>query len=343
MPKLDPKPPRRPSALIFLTVALLIGWTPGSQAGEAVDAVRRGVPTFGAGVDVVNLNVSALDSAERYVTDLGAGDFRVFEDGVPQEVSVFRHDRVPLSVALVVDCSMSMQPSLPAVKAAAMRLLRTLRPEDEAQVVAFNHRYQLVQEFTSDPALLEKAVQGLTAEGATGVYNALYLTLRDPHLKGKDGVLRRRAIVVLSDGEDTSSLVSDDQVLERARKSDVVVYSIGMQRPAAAVLADQVASRSQATFFLTAVARDTGGRSYFPTNLGDLDALYDQIAAELRSQYALGYVSSNPLRDGKFRKISIQTTRADVLLRHRLGYYAASLRRSLLAAVRGTAITPLER
>lgn len=336
MPNLVPTPAARPAALLALTLTLAIGMPVSSRGADSVPTARRPVPTFGAGVDVVNLNVSALDGGERYVTDLAAGDFRVFEDGIPQELSVFRHENVPLSLALLIDCSLSMQPSLPAVKAAALRLLRTLRPEDEAQVVAFNHRYQLAQEFTSDQGLLEKAIGDIRADGATGVYNALYLTLRDPRLQSRTNELRRRAIVILSDGEDTASLVSDDQVLERARKSDVIIYSISMRRPEGAVLADQAAARSLAAFFLTAIARDTGGRSYFPNTLSDLDGLYDRIGAELRSQYALGYVSSNLVRDGKFRRISIQTTRGNLLLRHRLGYYAASLRRSLAAAVRAT-------
>jgi Ca-activated chloride channel family protein len=333
-------PLARPAAHLTLSLILTAA---AAGAAEPADGARRPRPSFGAGVDVVNLNVSALEAGRGHVTDLQAADFRVFEDGVPQELTLFRHDRVPLSVALLVDCSLSMQPNLPAVKAAALRLVKNLGPDDEAQVVAFNHRFLVAQPFTSDRSLLEAAILELRAEGGTGVYNAVYLTLKDPSLRSRPDELRRRAIVVLSDGEDTTSLVSDDQVLESARKRDVTIYTIGMRRPDSAILAGQSEARSRARFFLTKVAGDTGGESYFPAALSDLDGLYDRIGAELRAQYALGYVSSNPAADGKFRRISIQTTRGDVLLRHRVGYYASAVRRGLASARAAAARASLDR
>jgi Ca-activated chloride channel homolog len=139
--------------------------------------------------------------------------------------------------------------------------------------------------------------------------------------------------VVLSDGEDTSSLVSDDQVLQIARKGEVTVFAINL-RPRPLALLDTEAP-DRAAFFLTSMARETGGRAYFPTALGQLDGVYDKIAEELRTQYALGYVSSNTERDGKWRRIAISTPQGHLLLRHRLGYYAGG--RSLRAAVGASA------
>ncbi|HUG53436.1 MAG TPA: VWA domain-containing protein [Vicinamibacteria bacterium] len=305
--------------------ALLFCVSLGPSPLEGGDARPR--PTFASAVDVVNLNVSVTDVRDRHITGLDAADFKVFEDGVPQQLCLFTSERLPLSVAILVDSSLSMHARLPAVKAAALRLVRALGPEDEAEIVQFNHRYTALQEFTSDLGLLEKAVAGIKAEGATGVYNAIYLTLKDPRFRRKSDELIRQAVVVLSDGEDTSSLVNDDQVVALARKSNVTVYTISLTPQRTLLAADRTAA-DRATYFLTAVAKETGGRSYFPEGLHHLDGVYGRIADELRTQYALGYVSTNPSRDGEWRKINIATGQGDLLLRHKLGYYAGQLRQA---------------
>jgi VWFA-related protein len=221
-----------------------------------------------------------------------------------------------------------------------MRLVKALRSEDRAEIIQFNHKFSVLQDFTNDPLLLETALRGIRAEGATGVYNALYLTLKDPRFRRTDE-LTRQAVVVLSDGEDTSSLVSDEQVLQLAKKGNVTVFSISLRQPRPSMLDSDAPDR--ATFFLTSLARDTGGRSYFPSGLSQIDGVYDKIADELRTQYALGYVSSNPNRDGKWRKISIATAQGNLMLRHKQGYYAGALRalRSAVgAATSGAATLP---
>jgi VWFA-related protein len=284
----------------------------------------RALPTFSSAVDVVNLNVSVSDGRDRHITGLAVGDFRVLEDGVPQQLCLFTQERLPISLAILIDSSLSMQPSLPAVKTAALRLVRALGPGDQAEIIQFNHKFTVLQDFTNQQGLLEGAVRGIRAEGATGVYNALYLTLKDPRFRRTKDDLTRQAVAVLSDGEDTSSLVSDDQVLELARKGNVTVFTISLTQPRPSSLDSDAPDR--AAFFLSALARQTGGRSYFPSGLSQIDGVYDKIADELRTQYALGYVSSNPQRDGKWRRIAIETTQKNLLLRHKQGYYAGALR-----------------
>ena len=287
-------------------------------------APARHLPTFSSAVDVVNLNVSVSDGRDRHVTGLAATDFKIFEDGVPQELVVFTQERLPISLAILVDSSLSMQPNLPAVKTAALRLVHALQPTDRAEIIQFNHKFTVLQDFTNDQGLLETAVQGIRAEGATGIYNALYLTLKDPKFRRKSDELSRQAVVVLSDGEDTSSMVSDEQVLTLAKKENVTVFSISLRQPRPSTLDTEAPDR--ATFFLTALARDSGGRSYFPNGLSQIDGVYDKIAEELRTQYALGYISSNPSRDGKWRRIAISTSQGNLMLRHKQGYYAGALR-----------------
>ena len=304
------------AAALVATVAMGL---PGAGAGQ--EARARALPRFGSDVDVVNLSVSVADSGRRYVTDLEQKDFTVLEDGVPQQVSVFDHHKAPVSVSVLIDCSLSMQPSMAIVQDAAVRLIRALRPEDSAQIVRFNHRHSVVQDFTSDQALLEAAIRSIRPEGATGLYNAVYLSLRDLARRPDRGELRRRAVVLLSDGTDTTSLLSDDQVLDAARRAEVTVYAVGLGiAPSNGTF---LTDTGRARYFLTALTGETGGQPFFPRGLAELDGVYDRIARELSTQYSLGYVSSNARRDGKWRKVVVHSGRAGLVLRHRAGYFAS--------------------
>ncbi len=302
---------------LLLAPLLLV---PLQSPGQATSPQRT--PSFGAGIDVISLNLSVTDARNRLITGLSEDDFAVFEDGIRQELSLFTREALPLSVALMVDCSASMDEKLPVAQEAGSRFVRTLRPEDLGQVVQFNERTTVLQDFTADRAALEGAIRNTSASGSTALYNALYVTLKQLRNQGRPEAPRRRAIVLLSDGEDTASLVNDDQVLALARQADVGVYVIGL-RPDRA-LDRQRAAFSQATYFLTTLTRDTGGEVYFPSSLSELDAVYERVAEELRSQYTVGYVSRNERRDGKWRRIVVRTpTHEDLRVRHKLGYYAA--------------------
>lgn len=278
-------------------------------------------PTFEVGIEVINLTVSVTDGRNHYVTDLEEGDFAVFEDGVHQELSLFSHENLPISLVLMIDTSASMDEKLPVAQAAAHRFVKTLRTQDRAQVVQFNDRTLMLQDFTSDHAALDKAIDSLSASGPTALHNALYVSLKDLDKQKKSGELRRRGVILLSDGEDTASLVTDDQVLELAKKKEINIYAISL-RPNRVQDRSRL-SFSQAAHVLTALARETGGQVHFPNSISELDSVYDRIAEELRTQYNLGYVSSNKRRDGRRRRIVVRTpAREDLLIRHKLGYYA---------------------
>lgn len=303
---------RRPVAAVLLVLLA-------SGAGLAQAPPRR-PPTFEAGIEVINLNVSVTDPRNRYVTDLGEKDFAVFEDGIRQELSLFTHENLPISLVLMIDTSASMDEKLKVAQAAAIRFTKTLRPQDLAEVVQFNDRATVLQDFTSDQESLASAILKTEASGPTALHNALYIALKDLGKQKKAGELRRRAIVLLSDGEDTASLVSDDQVVELARKTEINIYSVSLRpnRPS-----DRTRlGFSQAAHLLTALAQETGGQVHFPNSLSELDSVYDRIAEELRTQYNLGYVSSNKRRDGKWRRIVVRIPeREDVQIRHKIGYY----------------------
>jgi len=303
------------------TLTLLVALSLPLQAQVPTPTPSRRTPEFGVEIEVINLTVSVTDSRSRYVTDLKNDDFAVFEDGVKQDLSIFRHEDIPISMALVLDTSASMDEKLSTAQQAAIRFVKTLRPQDNAEVMQFNDRTTVLQEFTPDHQKLEEAIKRTEASGPTALHNALYVALKDLNKMKKAGELRRRAIVLLSDGEDTASLVNDEQVLELARKTEIAIYSISL-RPS------RVPERnrqqfSQAVHLLTALSRETGGQVFFPNSLSELETVYDRIAEELRTQYSLGYVSSNARRDGKWRRVVVRApTREGLTIRHKIGYYA---------------------
>jgi Ca-activated chloride channel homolog len=306
-----------------IALVLLLASVPASGPLRAQVPVQPPVqpPIFEVGIEVINLNLSVTDGRNNYVTDLLQKDFAVFEDGIRQELSLFTHENLPISLAVLIDTSASMEEKLPVARAAATRFVKTLRPQDSAMVMSFNDRSTVLQDYTNDLVALENAINRTQAAGPTALHNSLYITLKELSKQKKAGELRRRAVVLLSDGEDTASLVSDEQVLELARKAEINIYAISLRpnRP-------QDRSRlafSQAEYVLTALTRETGGRVFFPNSLSELDSVYDQIAEELRTQYSLGYVSSNRRRDGKWRRIVVRIPdRTELQVRHKLGYYA---------------------
>jgi len=278
-------------------------------------------PTFEVGIEVINLNVSVTDPRNRYVTDLKQKDFGVFEDGVRQELTLFSHENLPISLVLMMDCSASMDEKLRVAQDAAVGFVKTLAPHDLAQVVQFNDRRTVLQDFTADQGLLEDAIRRTEASGPTALHNALYVSLKELDKQKSGRELRRRAVVLLSDGEDTASLVSDDQVMELARKTEIAIYSISL-RPGRSQDRNRLAF-SQAAHLLTTLSQETGGQVHFPNSLSELDSVYARVAEELRTQYTLGYVSSNKRRDGKWRRIVVRVPERDELqIRHKIGYYA---------------------
>jgi Ca-activated chloride channel homolog len=239
-----------------------------------------------------------------------------------QEVSFFTRINQPIALSLLIDSSASMDRRMEIAQEAAIGFAQRLRPQDLAQVVDFDSRVQIVQDFTNDGATLERAIRSTTAGGSTALYNALYISLKELAKIKATTVedVRRQAIVLLSDGEDTSSLVSFEDVLELAKQSETAIYVIGLQpREAAAARGFR-----EAEYVLRQLSQETGGRSIFVQRPEELAAIYGQIADELSSQYTLGYISKNPRRDGAWRRLVVQISRPGVTARTKRGYYAPS-------------------
>ena len=278
-------------------------------------------PSFRAGVELVSLNVTATEGT-RYVTDLMQNDFSVFEDGVKQEITFFTRSNLPIALALLVDTSASMESKLQTAQEAAIGFAKKLRPQDLAEVVDFDSRVIVLQNFTNSLPELEAAIRKTSAGGSTSLYNAVYIALKDLKkvvAKNSDEI-RRQAIIVLTDGEDTSSLLPFEEVLDLAKRSETAIYAIGLRAGEGSATATR--GFKEAEFVLRQFSQETGGRAFFPNQLSDLNNVYGQIADELSSQYSVGYTSRNPKRDGAWRRVIVRVDRPNVIARTKLGYFA---------------------
>jgi Ca-activated chloride channel family protein len=306
-------------------IALLaIGAAPLRPAGgPQAQAPPQGqaAPTFRSGVDLVALNVTVTDPSNRYLTDLTADEFLVYEDSVKQTVAYFSRTNLSLSVALLLDSSASMDDKMRTTQEAASGFVQSLRPEDQAEVIDFDSRVTVLAPFTSSKPDLEKAIASIVPGGSTSLYTAVYIALRELKKAESRGVedLRRRAVIVLSDGEDTSSLVAYDEVLEAAKRSETAIYAIGIRSKDANAFGK---GYGQADYALRQLTTQTGGRVFFPSSVDELKTIYALIAQELSSQYLVGYTSTNPKRDGSWRRLNVRATRPGATARTRMGYYA---------------------
>jgi len=304
------------AAGLAAVVALGVGGPLSAQTPQR----RPSDSVFRAGVEMVSLNVTVLDQQQHYLTDLESRDFTILEDGARQDITYFNRTSLPIALSLLVDTSASMEQRLTIAQDAAIGFARKLRPQDLAQVVDFDTRVEVLQGFTADTTALETAIRATQAGGSTALFNALYISLKELakiRPRTEDDV-HRRAVVVLSDGEDTSSLVTYDEVLDLAKRSATTIYAIGLQSR------DNGLSKGfkEAEYVLRQLATETGGRAFFPQRAEDLAGIYGVIADELASQYVIGYASSNQKRDGSWRRLTVQVNRTGTTARTKRGYFA---------------------
>lgn len=323
------------AATLVLATGIAQGQTP-SPAADPQQPVQQTLqsqpsasPVFRSGSALVALNVTVQDTGLRFISGLRPADFAVFEDGVKQDVRFFEASAVPVDLIVLIDTSSSMTDKMEVVHDAATGFLKTLRAGDRGAVVAFADSVNVLQPLTTDREMLDKAVRSTVAHGSTALNNAVYIALKQfGQAARQDSDVRRQAIVVLSDGEDTSSLVTFDDVLAVARRMGVNIYTVGLQsKYATQRIADQGGRRyfSEADYSMKMLARETGAQAFFPSP-AELKGVYGSIAAELASQYSIGYIPMNGRDDGRFRRVVVQiVTRPDLRPRTRLGYLPGPL------------------
>jgi Ca-activated chloride channel homolog len=269
-------------------------------------------------VDEVNVVFTVTDKRGHFVKDLTENDFRVFDDGKPA-VSVrsfSRETNLPLRVGLLIDASNSVRDRFKFEQEAAIEFLnQIIRPKfDKAFVIGFDTTPEVTQDFTDDAEALSHGVRMLRPGGGTAMYDAIYFACRDKLMKADNSqVATRRAIILLSDGEDNQSRVSREEAVEMAQRAEVIIYAISTNTSGLKLRGDKI---------LEHFADETGGKAFFPFKIQDVADAFSQIQDELRSQYAVSYKPADFTADGKYRKIDIMADNKKYKVRARKGYYA---------------------
>jgi len=268
----------------------------------------------------VLLNATVTDSRNRHVTGLTKESFQVWEDKIEQEIQYFSSENVPLSVGIIFDTSGSMQNKLTDARTAANTFLRIGEKEDEYFLVEFSDSPHLVTDLTTDITKLQSRLLLTRAKGMTSLYDAMYLGLE----RVGHGSNARKALLLITDGEDNHSHYSFSDVKEFAKEHDVQIYAIG-------IVDDESVQGSRYTgrALLQDLANLTGGRAFFPSSIHELEGICTAIGVDLKNQYVLGYLPSNRLADGKWRKIKVKINRTkgkpSLNVRAKTGYYASRL------------------
>ena len=289
--------------------------TPGQTAKPPASADQPYVlPTVR--VNLVNLVFTVTDKNGRFIKDMKRENFGLLDDGRPPAsvVSFTQQTNLPLRIGIMLDTSSSIRTRFKFEQQAALDFFRqVLHQSDRAFVEGFDVQIALTQDYTANPALLDDGISKLRPGGGTALFDALYKTCRDQMLTLKDTTDIRKAIVLVSDGDDNYSRASQTDAIKMCQRADTIVYAIST---------DTSPTRGRGADVLTAIAAATGGQPFFPTKLEDMVNGFRNIEEELRSQYSLDYRPAEFKQDGSFRTIYLQTTDRRYKVRSRTGYFA---------------------
>ena len=315
-----------PVFAVAVLLPLLFAQSPAEKPPAPADSVldKNAVEDINNRISVdvtrVNMLFTVSDKKGRFVTDLGRDDFEVFENKKPQKITEFTAETdLPLRLAILIDTSNSIRERFKFQQEAATEFVNDVlrKNQDKAIVVSFDSAAELVADMTDNSETLDNAIRDLRPGGGTALYDAIFYACRDKLMKDQPLYKFRRAMVVLSDGEDNQSNYTRDQALEMAQKADVVIYTISTNITRIETDGDKI---------MRYFAEETGGRSFFPFKAEDLQQSFENIANELRHQYNLFY-RPDPLRtDGRWHAVTIRVRkRKDLVVSARKGYYAPQL------------------
>ena len=304
-------------ALPILFLVVLAGHA-GYQPPQAPQDREQGSFRISVDVALVVLHATVTDRQGGVVSDLASPDFEVYEDGVSQPIHLFKNEDVPVTVGLVIDHSTTMQPKLAEVTAASRTFVRSSNPDDEMFVVNFNEVVTLERPggipFTNSPDALETAIAARLTMGQTALYDAIAKALEVLQSGSRD----KKVLIVVSDGGDNASTNSLAQVMKLAGRSSAVIYTVGLF---------DASDPDQNPGVLRRLARATGGEVFLPEQLSDVVPICERIARDIRHQYTIGYVPTNPPRDGAYRAIRVLARakgRDGLSVRTRTGYIAGA-------------------
>lgn len=286
------------------------------SVGPCAIAQDSGPATFTADTRLVVLHASVIDNKGKLITNLPQNAFKVFENGSPQTIKVFKREDVPVSMGILIDDSGSMRDKRAKVAAAAMALVKASNPQDEVFIVNFNDDAYLDVPFTSDPAKLEEGLAKIDSRGGTAMRDAINMSIdymRDKHKRDK------KVLLVITDGNDTASNDSLEKTVMRARQSEVLIFAIGL------LSEEEPREAKKAQRALKALTDASGGLAYYPKELPDVDKIALQVAHEIRNQYIIAYTPSIAALDGSFRQIKVTVNGpGHPVVRTRTGYYATA-------------------
>jgi len=308
-----------PFRLLFGAACLVAGLS-GGIAPRAQQPQSQGNPNdfrLSVETDLVVLHATVTNKAGRPVTDLQKEHFRVYEDKVEQQLKIFKQEDIPVSVGILVDNSGSMRDKRRGVTAAALKFVRSSNRQDEVFIVNFNDESYLDTDFTDNIKLLEEGLERIDSRGGTAFYDALHLALS--HLMEKAS-WDKKVLLLITDGEDNASRITLEQLVRTVQHSNVMIYTVGL------LGGESSRPMRRAKRALENIAKASGGTTYFPKSLEDVQVIANDIADDIRNQYVLAYTPTNPLLDGKFRKVEVklQAPRkyGRLNVRSRDGYYA---------------------
>ncbi|MCU1272773.1 MAG: hypothetical protein JWO48_204 [Bryobacterales bacterium] len=312
--------------VISLLISALCGglWAQNAAATTPVPAKPTEQPatseefTFRSDTRLVDLPATVVDKEGHLVLNLPKSAFTVYENGVKQHITMFRHEDVPVSLGLVIDNSASMHDKRAKVASAAVALVAASNPQDEVFIMNFNDEATLEKDYTNDIKTLEEALKTINSKGGTAMRDALRMGVE--HLK-HGGKKEKKIVLVVTDGEDNASVETLDHLIKEGQQTGVIIYGIGLLSD------DEPREAEHAKRALDALTFATGGQVWYPKELSEVDGIAREVAHEIRNQYILGYTPSNQALDGSFRKIRVAVNApGDPIARTRTGYYASKER-----------------
>jgi Ca-activated chloride channel homolog len=302
-----------------ILIAAAVWSVSAGRSGQDTPAPARAPAAFRAAVELVTLHVTVTDRRQRYVTDLNQEQFEVFENGRRQQLKFFQPRGLPLAVTLLLDTSASMGTVLSEVQQVARRFVSNLEPGDIASVVVFDRSVRVLQDFTDDRQALAAAIALAKRGNTTSLFTAVYVALKEfDKARRWDGMPRRRTLILLSDGEDSASLIAFEDLLDRATTADAAIYAIRLGRPPGPIDGPD----DETEWVLRRLAEQTGGRAFFPTSPYQFRQIHDAIRTELASQYSLAYESDDRRQDGRFRSLAVLIGGRNAVARTKRGYFA---------------------
>jgi len=306
------------ASVMIALPALMVARAGQNEKPQSNSADKSQNQTLKVDVDLTLVNATVTDTLNRYVSGLEQEHFQIWEDKFEQKIEYFSSEDVPMSLGMIFDVSGSMKDKISTARDAAVTFLKTGNPDDEYFLVEFANRPEVASDFTSDISKLQSKIIFTPAKGMTAMYDAVYVGLE----KLKTGTNPKKALLLITDGEDNRSRYTFQNVKDFVKEQDVQIYAIGITDE----WNSQLSAGRTGRAMLEELADLTGGRAFFPDSVYELEDICTKIAIELKNQYVIGYHSTNQAKDGKWRKLRLKVNPPKGIqhlnVKSKAGYYA---------------------